>query len=479
MPTSGRTLTVNCTSDASAKTSFDSSDSLTEEEHGKTTTDENCAKKSFALGANDGFPVRTDLELGKCAATRHECGVSLVPSPHRSRLLFALLYLGEGAPIGFIWWALPTWLRGQGLPVEQITGLTGLLVLPWVGKFLWAPLIDRISDTRRGLRGCIVGAQLLMGATLVPLLWLDVAQHFPLVRWLLILHAFAAATQDVAVDALALRIVPVGDRGRLNGGMQAGMLVGRSAFGGGALILAAHLGWPVLIAGLVACIWLSTTAVLLVRTPDVRTSEPARQLPREKLRVILRRRSVWLGLLFAVTAGAAFEAAGVLCGPMLVDHGFSQSTVGWLFGVPVVGATIVGGLVGGVWADRFGRTRVVAYGVIGFTTMVLALAGLSLSAITTPALFFAILTGLYFCIGLFTATSYALFMGLSQPPLAATQFSAFMAATNGCEAWASWIGGWIAGRWNYGMAFGALSVVSLLALVLLKPLTAAASKSKT
>jgi hypothetical protein len=37
---------------------------------------------------------------------------------------FALLYLAEGAPIGFLWWALPTWLREQGLGVDRITGLT-------------------------------------------------------------------------------------------------------------------------------------------------------------------------------------------------------------------------------------------------------------------------------------------------------------------------------------------------------------------
>ena len=33
---------------------------------------------------------------------------------------FTLLYAAEGAPIGFIWWALPALLRSRDVPVERI-----------------------------------------------------------------------------------------------------------------------------------------------------------------------------------------------------------------------------------------------------------------------------------------------------------------------------------------------------------------------
>jgi hypothetical protein len=62
--------------------------------------------------------------------------------PLRRKLLFACLYLSEGAPIGFIWLALPTRLRAGGVAVEQITWLTAVLVLPWTFKFLGVPLVD-------------------------------------------------------------------------------------------------------------------------------------------------------------------------------------------------------------------------------------------------------------------------------------------------------------------------------------------------
>jgi hypothetical protein len=87
-----------------------------------------------------------------------------------------------------------------------------------------------------------------------------------------------------------------------------------------------------------------------------------------------------------------------------------------------------------------------------------------------PAVLLALLTGMYFFVGLFTAASYALFMDLTEPRLGATQFSTFMAATNGCEAWSTWTGGRIAGSAGYASAFVALSVASVLSLFVLKHL---------
>lgn len=383
---------------------------------------------------------------------------------NRSRLLFALLYLGEGGPIGFIWWALPTWLRLQGMEVSRITALTGLLVLPWVCKFLWAPLVDHARGNRFGLRTWIVSAQLLMGLTLLPLIFLDPLEHFGAVATVLFAHALSAATQDVAVDALALRMVPHAERGRINGAMQAGMLVGRSIFGGGALILSAHFGWPIVIVGLVLCIWTSMTAVIFLREPVSEAAQPRSSFWPPGTTAILKRPTTWLGLLFALTAGAAFESAGILCGPMLIDRGVEQVSVGWLLGVPVVAATITGGLLGGWLADRFGHCRTVIIGILGFSAMVLLVAALNHTPATTLHSFGFTLAALYLCIGLFTASSYALFMDLSRPPLAATQFSAFMAATNGCEAWAAVVGGRLVSVSGYGLAFAAMTAVSLLAI---------------
>ena len=383
--------------------------------------------------------------------------------------LFTLLYAAEGAPIGFIWWALPTMLRTAGAPIEQITGLTALVLLPWVFKFLWAPAVDALRAPWWGFRAWIITAQLLMGLTLLPLLWLDPVARFDAWRIFLLLHAFSAATQDVAIDALAINAVPPEQRGLLNGCMQAGMLGGRSLFGGGALLLAAWLGWDWIVILLVTWIGVTLAAVLLIDAPPDATPSRAPHEFRRALAGALRQRTTWMGIAFALTSAAAFEATGQLAGPFLVDRGVPSSTIGIFFGVIVVAAMLSGGLLGGALSDRWGRRRSVAVFLAGFVAMIALLAAWdTATGGTRPALLLVLLAGMYFFVGLFTAASYALFMDLTDPRIGGTQFSTFMAATNGCESWSTLAGGRIAGSAGYPSAFLAMCAASLLSLVLLR-----------
>ena len=396
---------------------------------------------------------------------------NLLERPAGRTIVFTILYASEGAPIGFIWWALPTVLRSADVPIEQITGLTALVVLPWVFKFAWAPLVDALRAPWWGFRAWIMTAQALMGLTLVPLVWLDPVTRFDAWRLLLLLHAFSAATQDVAIDALAINSVAPRDRGVLNGCMQAGMLVGRSLFGGGALWAAAWLGREWIVVALIVWIWIALAVVMAVREP-AGLSSPS-QTPgafRRTLWSVLQRRTTWLGLGFALTSAAAFEATGQLAGPFLVDRGVPPATIGLFFGIFVVSATLVGGLLGGMISDRWGRVRSVGAFLAGFVLMIVLLAIADSAGGVRPAVLLVLLTGMYFFVGLFTAASYALFMDLTEPRLGATQFSTFMAATNGCESWSAWAGGRIAGAAGYPSAFLALSGASLLSLIVLRRL---------
>lgn len=384
----------------------------------------------------------------------------------RRIVLFTLLYAAEGAPIGFIWWALPTLLRSADVPIDRITALTAVLLVPWVFKFLWAPALDVLRGARWGYRAWLVTMQVIMALTLLPLAWLDPVMHFDAWRWLLLAHGFAAATQDVAIDALAIGVVPAGERGRLNGAMQAGMLTGRSVFGGGALLVAAWAGRAWLIVALVVWILAALGAALLLREAD-----PPRERGRGVFRALGemgRRRNTWVGLAFALVAAAGFEATGQLAGPFLVDRGVSSGLVGVFFGIFVVGAMLVGGLTGGIIADRRGRVASAAVSLSGFVAMIVLLAATDLAGVSGAPGLIAILTAMYFFVGFFIAVSYAIFMDLTSARIGATQFSAFMAATNACESWSAWAGGRLAASQGYPAAFLALGAVSLLGLPLLR-----------
>ncbi len=391
------------------------------------------------------------------------------------RLLFAGLYVTEGAPIGFLWWALPTMMREAGGDVDRIGALLAFLVLPWAFKFLWAPLVDVLRGPRWGFRGWIVSAQLLMAASLVPLVVLDPAGSSTASGWIiaaLVVHGFAAATQDVAIDGLAIATTPVSERGALNGWMQAGMLVGRSAFGGGGLILLERFGGRALVLSLIAVLCGGILLALFVHEPtyEAQDSRPPTQLTRfgpfrRQLARALSSRTTWLVLAFAATSGAAFEVVGGFAGPLLLDAGGDSALVGSFFLVPAVVAMLVGALAGGRYADRHGRQRAVGVAGLAVVTTVLVLALGAATGGDTSVL--QVLLGIvYLAIGAFTAASYALFMDCSDPSLGATQFSAYMGATNLCEAWAVAAGGALAAARGYPLAFAACALVTLAALAL-------------
>ncbi|MCA9026678.1 MAG: MFS transporter [Planctomycetaceae bacterium] len=392
----------------------------------------------------------------------------------RRRLLFSALYFSEGAPIGFIWLALPTWLRLADVSITKITTLTALLVVPWTFKFAWAPLIDILQTRWWTVRHWIMAAQLVMGAALVPLLWLDLQDDFSIILPLLLTHAFAAATQDVAIDALCIATTDPRERGRLNGWMQAGMLLGRAAFGGGALLLSTRIGTHAVVTLLIIVI---TGSLLLVIGSHPHEADQATHLSKRGKHVFrellqsLNERRTWLGLLFALIGGAAFKSLEVVIGPYLVDRGYGEDQIGAFTAGPMIGLMICGALTGGWLADRWNRGTFVALSILSFVVPICALAFAdSRFDEDSKGHLLVWLAMTAFGIGIFTAASYAMFMDLTRPAIAATQFSAFMGATNGCEAWSSFAIGRIIISHGYSTAFLVMSAASFLAIPLVMTL---------
>jgi MFS family permease len=416
----------------------------------------------------------------------------LLQSAAGRRLAFAALYFSEGAPIGYIWWALPAKLRSAGVPIDDITSVTALLVLPWALKFLWAPLVDSVRGPRWNLAHWIVTAQCLMTLPLLPLLGLDFAAHLNWLRGLLLMHAVLAATQDVAIDALAIATITPGERGAINGWMQAGMLAGRGVFGGATLWFESRVGQDAVIVGLIACILAS--AIIAWRLRDAaresqEVDDAARAAPHHgsacahfgavarTLRKAVHRPRTWIALAFAATGGAAFEALGGIGSAFMIDAGVPRAAVGAFYATGVIIAMVVGAMLGGRLSDRFGRYTTVIFllmalslvvGAVGVSTIPACVASVGADGIRIMT--FVLMSVFYVAVGAFTASTYAMFMDLTDPRLGGTQFSAFMGATNLCESWAAFtVGGLIAAH-GYAAALATMAGLSLLSLPLLRML---------
>lgn len=308
-----------------------------------------------------------------------------------------------------------------------------------------------------------------MGISLLPLLVYSPATHLDYWIICLVIHSLAAATQDVAIDAMVINSIAGSERGMLNGYMQAGMLTGRSVFGGGALIMIPTLGINLVMALLILCVMITMILLLFVKEPVIikATESRAKEVYRN-LKLAFSKRNTWIVILFALTSAAAFEVTGGLAGPFLTDLNVSEEKIGFLFLVPIVAAMLIGGLIGGRFSDRHTRKKTVKVFLVGFVTCAVAIGFLKIvNTAAIPTAYNIAYTAMYFFVGMFTASSYALFMDQTNPRIGGTQFSTYMAATNGCEAWSVWVAGNIVTEWNYPAAFIVMGAISLLSLFVL------------
>ncbi len=384
-------------------------------------------------------------------------------------LIAFAFYFAEGAPIGFIWWALPTILKMEGIKIDTITAITAILTLPWVFKFLWAPLIDIFRTVRFGHVHWIGISQSFMCFTLIPLIFIPIEGNVSIWVLLLVMHSFFASIQDVSVDSLIIHLSNSSETGAINGFMQAGMLIGRSIFGGGTLLMISRIGLPLTLTFMIACIGLVMSLLLFIKVPNTKfyTGKRLHKFKKD-LYLTFSSKRTWYTIGFALTAAAAFEAVGAMVGPFLSEKGFTNDDIGILLGLPVIIAMIAGSLMGGYFSDKWSRKNcVLVFLFFGLTFIailsLIEINGEQISPLTWKLLLF----GMYLGVGMFTSSSYALFMDVTNPKLGATQFSTFMAITNGCEAWSVWVAGFIAATQGYGIAFLAMCLISLASIYFL------------
>lgn len=397
----------------------------------------------------------------------------------RGRLAaFFLLYLTEGIPSGFAVTAVATQMRRQGLDAAVIGAFVGALYLPWAVKWAFGPFVDVISSDRWGRRRLwILLTQTAMALTVLVAMGIDYRTHFHLFSAVIIIHNVFAATQDVAIDALAVNTLREDERGLANGLMFGGQFLGSALGGSGVLFLTAAMGFRPTFLLVAGAILLITALVPLPMKeepgpPRVRTGGAIRavraelfQFGRDTLRAFTSSRSAFLALTLALLPMGAYALSISLQSNLAVELGLTDrqiGTLGFLSTSISAGACVLGGWL----SDRFGRRRTLAIFITSMSVPTLALAAtlhahgwimpvdplLATRPVAPPDLlaFFWGATLVYSaCNGLMYGVGTAIYMDVTSPKVAATQFTAYMALTNVVYSYSSvWQGHSIV-RWGY------------------------------
>jgi PAT family beta-lactamase induction signal transducer AmpG len=348
---------------------------------------------------------------------------------NRRTLICVFLGFTSGLPLFILLSLLQAWLATSGLDVKAL-GLLALVMFPYTWKFLWSPLMDRFSFGTMGRRrGWMAATQVALFLSIGAMGMLDPQSDLAIIFFMASLVAFLSASQDIAIDAYRRELLPDNEQGlgsavHVNAYKVAGMVPGALS-----LILADMMSWQ-------AVFWITAgfmlpgfICTLLIKEPEVYGKPPANL--REAVVLPFKEflaRDGWkgallvLGFIFLYKLGDSLATA--LATKFYLDLGFTMTQIGVIAKTTGFWASIVGGLLGGVWMIGLGINRALwIFGVVQ-AVAILGFSWLAQSG-ADPLLLGAVIGFEAFGVGLGTTAFVAYIARTTDPRYSATQFALF------------------------------------------------------
>ena len=387
------------------------------------------------------------------------------------------LYIAQSVPMSFFTTVVPVIMRQEQYSLEAI-GLLQLVKLPWIIKFLWAPLVDRHSKGKKQLRRWIILSELFYAFVILSIGFFNLQTDFSLIIALMLLAFIASATQDIGTDIFAMRVLSKAEKPVGNGIQSAGSFIG-SLLGAGVLLLAYHyFGWQYLL-------WILAAFVLFAIVPLL-TYKPAVDLPasisrkaslqdifsffRDKL---IRKRVLVLVFYYAGLMGIL-----TMLKPYMVDLGYNIAEIGFMSGVVGTAVAAVCSLLAGVFIKKAGRTTSIY--LFAFINLMVGLYFYIISA--QPPSLAALYAGICLLWGAYGCSMVIIFttsMDVVRPHAAGTDFTVQIVISHMSAMLIAVLSGKLGDLAGYHFLFGfemLMSFVSILILFYVYPLKLKISK---
>lgn len=361
-------------------------------------------------------------------------------------------------------------------------GLLAGLAAPWMFKFLWAPVVDRWWSPRFGRRrSWIVPLQALL--VLACLAAAAVHDQVWLLLGLVFVMNLLAATQDVAVDGLAVDLLGKDDLGPGNAVQVVGYKLGM-ILGGGVLVWASAslaLGWGALFSGMAAVTAMVLGVSLAWREPP---PPPEAEAPPGSMGQVLQALKAALAapgggalILFVGTYRLGEACIDAMYKPFLVDAKVSLEDYGLWVGTYGAVATVAGSLLGGWLAMRFALPRVLGWALVLRCLPLGAWAALALRfeaghvQLPASALVANVIVE-HLASGVLTTAMFAFMMSCVDRRIGASHYT-LLASVEVIGKMTGALSGVLADRIGYGGLFVGGTLVSLALAPLLRPALAA------
>jgi PAT family beta-lactamase induction signal transducer AmpG len=282
-------------------------------------------------------------------------------------LIMILLGYSSGLPLLLTGSTLQAWMTNEGVNLTAI-GMVSLIGMPYVLKFLWAPFLDRYKLPFLGRRlGWMILFQILLVLSILGLSLTNPKEGLKGVVFWSFLIAFFSASQDVVLDAYRREIMPDDELGLASSLYVNGYRLAMLVSGAFALYLADHHAWSHVyqLMALLMAPSILFTVISPKETQYIKIPNDLSEAIIGPLKDFFSRRGSWTILMFILLYKVGDSMASNMTTPFILTIGYSKTdiaTVAKTFGMM---ATILGGLVGGIYTLKFNmKWSLVFFGIL-------------------------------------------------------------------------------------------------------------------
>lgn len=363
-------------------------------------------------------------------------------------LSFSALYLAQGIPEGLIMFGIPAWLAMNGKSPAEIGSFTAIALLPWSFKIVAAPIMDRFTFLPMGRRKpWIIFGQSGLVASFLSMAFIPEPLNN---LTLLMIAAFSVCLftifQDIAVDGMAIDILPVDQQARANGLMWGSKTLGISAsVATGSFIINAYGFFYAITALSVIVLLIMFVPVFLRERPGEKlmpwtkgkTSESAGKLQLDSWKAIFKSLYQVFFLRVSLIMGIAVFSYSVGRGLLqTLLPVFTVQELGWTdthFSQTFATVNLISGILGmfiaGALIDFFGKIRMMTIYLLGLIGIVVIMA-LMKNYWQNEMVVYGFFAGTFILDTFITIAVFATAMQLCWKRISATQFTLFMAIAN-------------------------------------------------
>lgn len=268
-------------------------------------------------------------------------------------VLFSL-YIAQAIPMSFFSTVVPVIMRQESYSLQAI-GLLQLVKLPWILKFLWAPIVDNNGRTTRQLRNWIIVSELFYALVILSIGLFSLQTDFKLIVIFMIVAFTASATQDIAVDIYAIKQLSPDERSIGNSMQSAGSFVG-SLFGTGVLLIAYYyFGWTNLLMLLAVFVVFAIIPLLLYRKPLQNENERMPVVTFVEIYRFFAEKGKHKRVLILIFYYSGIIGILTLVKPFMVDLGYNVKEIGFISGIFGTSMGVLAALAGGFIIRKAGR----------------------------------------------------------------------------------------------------------------------------